>query len=181
MWRRAFTTCGIPMQRQYPYSLVRVQDDPKIADEPLGLKFENTASDPSTVIGWLKGSADSSATLVANGAEIRPAQFVENAKFWAHVEHVFREFAHEDPELQAQAAFHKSGWMNVTDGRNPPPLGRTGEPEDIVGCVLVEDKRIKKGSFQPNPTHRPATIRGLFQLPKYLQAKLIECLAKMDH
>ncbi|KAJ2251889.1 DNA replication protein psf2 [Coemansia sp. RSA 455] len=146
-------------------------------DDAFGSRyFENTTSDSSTIIGWLKGSADNSAATT-DGAKITPAQFVENREFWPHVEYVFREHAHEDPELQAQAAYQKSGWMNITDGRNPPPLGRTGEPEDIVGCVLVEDKCIKRGSFQPNPTHRPASIHGLFQLPKYLQAKLLDHLA----
>ncbi|KAJ1889158.1 hypothetical protein GGI09_008441 [Coemansia sp. S100] len=176
MRQRAFATCSPHLQRPYPYGLVRVHSDPKIASRLFGLKFENTTSDSSTIIGWLKGSADNSAATT-DGASIMPAQFVENREFWPHVEYVLREHAHEDPELQAQAAYQKSGWMNITDGRNPPPLGRTGEPEDIVGCVLVEDKCIKRGSFQPNPTHRPASIHGLFQLPKYLQAKLLDHLA----
>ncbi|KAJ2491533.1 hypothetical protein IWW37_002205 [Coemansia sp. RSA 2050] len=177
MRRRAFATCSSRLQSPYPYHLVRVDSDPKAASVLFGLKFENTAPGPSTIIGWLKSSSETPAAATADGAEIRPAQFVENSKFWSHVEHVFREYAHEDPELQAQAAYQKSGWMNITDGRNPPPLGRTGEPEDIVGCVLVEDKCIKRGSFQPNPTHRLATIHGLFQLPRFLQAKLVDHLA----
>ncbi|KAJ2434156.1 hypothetical protein GGF42_009274 [Coemansia sp. RSA 2424] len=182
--RRAFATCSSRLQSPYPYRLVCVHSDPK-SDELFGIKFATTTttdvnaveetSDPSTIIGWLRGSSDNSATVaVADSTQLRPAQFIENRRFWSHVEHVLKQHAHEDPELQAQAAYHKNGWMNITDARNPPPMGRTGEPEDIVGCVLVEDKVIKQGSFQPNPAHRPVSMYGLFQLPKYLQARLIE-------
>ncbi|KAJ2743017.1 hypothetical protein GGI20_004069 [Coemansia sp. BCRC 34301] len=179
--------CTLQLQSPYPYRLVRVHSDPG-SSEMFGIKFAtatigNSAveetSDPTSIIGWLKGSSDTSATAaVADGTQIRPAQFVENQQFWAHVEQVFRQHAHEDPELQAQAAYHKNGWMNIADARNPPPLGRTGEPEDIIGCVLVENKTIRQRSFQPNPTHRPASLHGLFQLPKYLQARLLDQLAQ---
>ncbi|KAI8325414.1 hypothetical protein GQ54DRAFT_243682, partial [Martensiomyces pterosporus] len=99
---------------------------------------------------------------------ITPQAFIENMEFSQRVEHVVAKHAHEDPELQALAAFQKSGWMNIVDGRNPAPLGRTGNAEDIFGCVLVENKAIKEGSFQANWAHRPVTRDGLFQLPKYL-------------
>ncbi|KAJ2901132.1 hypothetical protein IWW38_000097 [Coemansia aciculifera] len=183
--RRAFATCSVQFRSPYPYVLAPVPSDPK-ASELFGVKFATKSqdpveetTDPTTIIGWLKGdSVDLATVAVTDGTQIRPAQFVENQRFWPHVEQVFRLHAHEDPDLQAQAAFQKNGWMNISDLRNPPPAGRTGEPEDIVGCVLVENKVIKRGSFQPNPVHRPATSHGLFQLPKYLQARLVDQLAR---
>ncbi|KAJ2001852.1 hypothetical protein GGI04_003580 [Coemansia thaxteri] len=174
--RRAFGTSSAQLVNPYPYRLVRGEP---AADGPTAglasLRFAaGGGGDPSSVVGWLRGGGQAAPS---DGAALRPAQFVENGRFWARVERVLARHAHEDPELQAQAAFQKSGWLNIADGRNPPALGRTGEPEDIVGCVLVEDKAIRRGSFQPNPAHRPVTSHGLFQLPQFLHARLVDDLA----
>ncbi|KAJ2359224.1 hypothetical protein IWW50_004654 [Coemansia erecta] len=167
--RRGFQT-ACTLRTPYPYKLIRSSASaaaaPPAAAKPVtALQF--TTGDGG-IIGWIAGDAQ---------APIRPQNFVENRQFWPLVEEVLAQHAHEDPELQAQAAFQKTGWMNIADGRNPPPLGRTGNAEDILGCVLIEDKTIKPGSFQPNCAHRPVSSDGLFQLPSFLHARLLERLS----
>ncbi|KAJ2845500.1 hypothetical protein GGI22_006535, partial [Coemansia erecta] len=180
-----FSTAGARLvAASYPYPLVRVSQQDQnqqvssslagtqSGDPPVGLAFGNansaTSAQGARIIGWLKRKDD----------PITPQCFTENREFWPVVQRVLEKHAHEDPELVSQAAFQKTGWMNIADGRNPPPLGRTADAEDILGCVLVEDKAIQPGSFQPNWAHRPVTRNGLFQLPKYLHGKLAEALSE---
>ncbi|KAJ1949473.1 hypothetical protein FBU59_001129 [Linderina macrospora] len=170
---RSFSTTLARLQ-EYPYALRKIahppiapSSAPHMPETMAALTFgapENATR--SSIVGWLKDSS----------AKIEPANFIENPDFTARIQAVLEKHAHEDPALQAQAAFQKSGWMNVADGRNPPPLGRTPAAEDILGAVLVEDKIIQPGSFQPNFVHRPVSLDGLFQLPAFLHDKLVDSL-----
>ncbi|KAJ1943812.1 hypothetical protein EC988_006141 [Linderina pennispora] len=170
LFARSFST-SLARLSQYPYTLHRIarppvapSSVPRMPETMAALTFgapENATR--SNVVGWLKDSS----------AKIEPANFVENPDFTARIQKVLEKHAHEDPVLQAQAAFQKSGWMNIADGRNPPPLGRTPAAEDILGAVFVENKVIKAGSFQPNFVHRPVSLDGLFQLPAFLHTKLV--------
>ncbi|KAJ2158131.1 hypothetical protein GGF46_004003 [Coemansia sp. RSA 552] len=174
--RRGFMSCIVHKGPPYPYSLVRDRS-PKAQPASSGgsamaaIRFAGASPDSrnESIIGWIAQDADD--------AQLGPRQFVENRAFWPVVLDVLEKHAHEDPELQAQAAFQKTGWMNIADGRNPPPLGRTGSAEDIIGCVRVDDKEIQAGSFQANLAHRPVTADGLFQLPRFLQARLVDRLS----
>ncbi|KAJ2454812.1 hypothetical protein EV183_001231 [Coemansia sp. RSA 2336] len=187
--RRSLWTARV-LHTPYPYKLIY---DAKPAVLPpaagpaadpsvVALRFagESTSQQSSdSVVGWIRASTKVAADLQP---QIRPQNFIENRQFWPLVLGVLEKHVHEDPELQAQAAFQKTGWMNIADGRNPPPLGRTGNAEDIVGCVLVKDKTMVPGTFQSNWAHRPVTADGLFQLPKYLHTKLLERLSlEKDH
>ncbi|KAJ1728051.1 hypothetical protein LPJ61_004247 [Coemansia biformis] len=180
--RRAFGTTAARLA-PYPYPLIRDTAPSALSQSPAppggraaiaAIRFTAPASgDPRRgIVGWV--SADGGDPQ----APIRPQCFIENRAFWPAVLEVLAEHAHQDPELQAQAAFQKTGWMNIADGRNPPPLGRTGGAEDILGCVLLEDRRIKGGSFQANGAHCPVTADGLFQLPQFLHARLVERLSQ---
>ncbi|KAJ2516851.1 hypothetical protein H4217_004324 [Coemansia sp. RSA 1939] len=179
----------------YPYPLVRLSQPAQMppgthtqpttqgggsGDLPVGLAFGRddkaastqgakiNSSSSSNIIGWLKRKND----------PITPEHFIENSEFWPVVVKVLEKHAHEDPELKAQAVFQKDGWINIADRRNPPPLGRTGDPDDIFGFVLVMKKVIQPETFQSNIVHRPVTRDGLFQLPKYLHGKLLDALAQ---
>ncbi|KAJ2614896.1 hypothetical protein H4S08_001498 [Coemansia sp. RSA 1365] len=176
---RGFRTASVQFG-SYPYRLIRdtkpsvlprnSQPDDRIL---AALMFTKPANDNArSIIGWVYGDpgADSQ-------SQIDPRHFIENDRFWPAVQRVFEEHAHEDPELQALAAYQKTGWLNITDGRNPPPLGRTGNPEDIFGSVKLDDQAIKPHTFQSNLAYRPVTANGLFQLPKYLHGKLVEYLS----
>ncbi|KAJ1847324.1 hypothetical protein LPJ73_004284 [Coemansia sp. RSA 2703] len=167
---RAFGTSAW-RHNPYPYKITRVTQPDKSAT---AITFGTTSKNikETAVIGWLRHTNID--PLAIDGQQMRPQDFSENRLFWPQVQQILEKYAHEDPELQSQAAFFKSGWMNISDGRNPPPPGRTGDPEDILGSVLVEDKKIKQGSFQANLAHRLVTRDGLFQLPKYLQQKLAD-------
>ncbi|KAJ1757476.1 hypothetical protein LPJ69_004398 [Coemansia sp. RSA 1752] len=168
--RRGFRVSSIH-SAAYPYNLIRNTAPtvmPSSANKPTAAIQFGAENGQNSIVGWVTGDAQ---------APIRPQNFIENRHFWPLVEEVMAQHAHVDPELQAQAAFQKTGWMNIADGRNPPPLGRTGNAEDILGCVLIEDKTIMPGSFQPNCAHRPVSADGLFQLPKFLHAKLLERLS----
>ncbi|KAJ2850356.1 hypothetical protein IWW36_001973 [Coemansia brasiliensis] len=172
----------------YPYKLIldtKPSVLPPASSQPAetsvsALRFPGKAPESSSqqsndsIIGWIRASAQIAADPQA---QISPQSFIENRQFWPLVLGVLENHVHEDPELQAQAAFQKTGWMNIADGRNPPPLGRTGNAEDILGCVLVKDKAMVPGTFQSNWAHRPVTTDGLFQLPKYLHTKLLERLS----
>ncbi|EAU84131.1 hypothetical protein CC1G_08672 [Coprinopsis cinerea okayama7 len=67
-----------------------------------------------------------------------------------------------------------SGWMHVHDQRNPPPLGRIGDPDDIIGTVLVEDGVVKADTYQPMPSYRFWTKDGLMMLTDGLRERLVQ-------
>ncbi|KAJ2721639.1 hypothetical protein GGI07_003823 [Coemansia sp. Benny D115] len=166
-------TTSAPLSIPYPYGVAATaQKDKPVA----ALAFTGSGTAQGATIGWLDTSKAGDAHGSLDAQKIRPQEFTENAEFWPRVQRVIAEHAHEDPELQSQAAFLKDGWMNIMDGRNPPPPGRTGDAEDILGCVLVKAKQIQQGSFQANWAHRPVTRNGLFQLPSFLQQKLTRSL-----
>ncbi|KAI7905941.1 uncharacterized protein BX663DRAFT_498196 [Cokeromyces recurvatus] len=58
--------------------------------------------------------------------------------------------------------------MHINDERDPPAWGRINFPEDIVGSVELNAGKIKEGTYQPMPTHRLVTSKGLFQLSEPL-------------
>ncbi|KAJ2783809.1 hypothetical protein H4R18_001484 [Coemansia javaensis] len=179
--RRALSSAAARLA-PYPYTLIRDAAPALLHSAPQGgsrpaaaLLFAAAGqrSSPSSIVGWiLSGAGD------PQQADVRPQDFVENRAFWPVVERVLAEHAHEDPELQALAAFQKTGWLNIPDQRNPPPPGRVGAAEDVLGCVRIDAGRIAPGSFQHNPAHRPVSAHGLFRLPAFLHARLVDRLAR---
>lgn len=67
----------------------------------------------------------------------------------------------------------------IIDARDPAVWGRIPYPEDIFGMVQVKDGQIIQGTYQPMPTHRIITTKGLFVLSDPLQKKLLEKLIKL--
>jgi hypothetical protein len=45
--------------------------------------------------------------------------------------------------------------------------------------VQVKDGQIIRGTYQPMPTHRIVTAKGLFKLNDFLQDKLLEKLINL--
>ena len=53
-----------------------------------------------------------------------------------------------DDILAAEAEQRGNGWLNINDTRNVPALGRIGDPDDIVGAVLVQDGKVDSHAFK---------------------------------
>lgn len=47
-----------------------------------------------------------------------------------------------------------SGLSDILDERNPPPLGRIGDPDDIIGSVRVENGQVGYSCYQRFPALR---------------------------
>ncbi|CAI2174382.1 12194_t:CDS:2 [Funneliformis geosporum] len=114
-----------------------------------------------------------------NIPQIIPHNFNENKKFTQILHQVIAENVYSDVQLQALAKYHQNGWLHVADARDPAPWGRIPYPEDIFGMIQVIDGKIVHGSYQPMPTHRIVTAKGLFVLNDPLQEKLLEKMKKL--
>ncbi|KAI9813633.1 MAG: hypothetical protein M1827_003704 [Pycnora praestabilis] len=72
-----------------------------------------------------------------------------------------------------------SGWIHVSDIRNPPDYGRIAWPEDIFGSLQVDgDGKFVggTGTYQPSGTYRILTREGILGLSPFLREKLLERL-----
>ncbi|CAB4399237.1 uncharacterized protein OCT59_015060 [Rhizophagus irregularis] len=115
-----------------------------------------------------------------NTPKITTQNFIENKKFTQFLQQVITEnVGDSDPQLQALAKYYQNGWLHVADARDPAVWGRIPYPEDIFGMVQVKDGQIIQGTYQPMPTHRIITTKGLFVLSDPLQKKLLEKLIKL--
>lgn len=80
-------------------------------------------------------------------------------------------------EIQKATAMQTvQGWMHIRDERNIPALNRVGDPDDIIGTVLVENSEILADTYQPMPAYRLVTSDGLMQLTPGLAQKLRDTL-----
>ncbi|CAG8597287.1 16346_t:CDS:2 [Funneliformis mosseae] len=114
-----------------------------------------------------------------NTPKITPQHFIENKKFTRILHQVIAENVYSDVQLQGLAKYHQNGWLHVADARDPAPWGRIPYPEDIFGMIQVIDGQIVRGTYQPMPTHRMVTAKGLFMLNDPLQEKLLEKVNKL--
>ena len=88
----------------------------------------------------------------------------------AHFRYVFRFSSLSDDSLP----------FDAIDQRNPPPLGRIPEPDDIIASVRVEDGLILPETYSPMPTYRLATADGVCILTDTLRERLAEVLEAED-
>jgi hypothetical protein len=82
------------------------------------------------------------------------------------------------------------------DERNPPPLGRIGEPDDIIGSVRVEggtvsiyhlsnfgpcssSRQVLEGTYSPMPAYRLATADGVVTLTPGVAEYLLSHLSEL--
>ncbi|CAE6429527.1 unnamed protein product [Rhizoctonia solani] len=81
-----------------------------------------------------------------------------------------------DQELGNDAVQRKEGWLHVHDYRNFPEMGRVGDPDDILGSVLVQDGKIKGETYQRMPSYRTCTTDGPVKLSPSLHERLLKSL-----
>jgi len=65
------------------------------------------------------------------------------------------------------------------DQRNPPPLGRIGDPDDIIASVLVEEGTVKPETYQAMPSYRILTQDGVLSLTPQLHQDLVQALHRI--
>ncbi|KAJ8521505.1 hypothetical protein ONZ45_g1822 [Pleurotus djamor] len=87
-----------------------------------------------TVLGW-----------VPVGSEPSFQGFRENPAFRVLLHKAIQEGLKEDvDDIQRNGALQmQSGWMHIHDDRNIPPLGRIGDPDDILASVLIENGKVR--------------------------------------
>ncbi|CAG8473283.1 10349_t:CDS:2 [Cetraspora pellucida] len=125
-----------------------------------------------SVIGWIPFQTGVPKLTVGN--------FKENSNFIKFLHQVIADnVADADPQLQALAKYQQNGWLHIADVRDPAPWGRIPYPEDIFGMVQVKGGLIIPGTYQPMPTHRILTTKGLFMLNVPFHEKLLERLSKI--
>lgn len=73
----------------------------------------------------------------------------------------------------------QEGWMHIHDQRNPPALGRVGDPDDIIASVLVENSTVKPETYQPMPSYRMCTADGILQLTPAMLEDLVTVLQRV--
>lgn len=69
--------------------------------------------------------------------------------------------------------------MHIHDQRNVPALGRIGDPDDIIGSVLVQKSKIIVETYQPMPSYRVCTTDGVLQLTPGLAQHLHAALVRV--
>jgi len=79
-----------------------------------------------------------------------------------------------------RASFRKGGciFTTILDERNIPPLGRVGDPDDIIASVRVQDGKFLTGTYQPMPAYRICTSDGVLKLTEGLAQKLKQVLER---
>ncbi|KIO30138.1 hypothetical protein M407DRAFT_242329 [Tulasnella calospora MUT 4182] len=138
-------------------------------EKPLNPEFPRSR----TILGWVGGEEE--------GMEDAGGGFQENPGF--------RELLHEaiadaltrpgfDEAIEADALQRGEGWLHITDNRNVPALNRIGDPDDIVGTVMVQDGKVIASTYQPMPSYRLCTADGPTRLPEGLAKKVLGYLEK---
>lgn len=118
--------------------------------------------------------------LLSSGKDIdlsSPSKVRLNPAFQTALNEVCKQYAHEDPILQAMAATQDSGHLHIADEKNPPPYGRIPYPEDIIGTCRIEHGRLIKDTFTPmREAYRPVSSNGVVKLSEFLEKRMISLL-----
>lgn len=138
----------------------------------------------TTIIGWLPAqekAREGTPGSQSNAGDATLADFVVNPAFVDVLHSAIKDGLTEGvDEIQKAGAMQTvEGWMHIHDERNLPALNRIGEPDDIIGTVLVENSEIRPETYQPMPAYRLVTADGLMQLTPGLAQKLKDTLAKI--
>lgn len=128
------------------------------------------SSNSATVIGWLPAITEGTSRDIEAGLH----DFVENSNFRSLMQEAIQQGLREGvDEIWTNGALQlQHGWMHIHDSRSIPPLGRIGDPDDIIGSVLVEDSKILPDTYQAMPSYRLCTSDGPIQLTEGLARKL---------
>ncbi|KAG6820215.1 hypothetical protein H0H93_003869 [Arthromyces matolae] len=138
------------------------------------LETPPTHLNSSTIIGWLPVSSHSKAL------DVGLKDFRENPLFRNLLHDAIKSgLANGVDDIQINGALQlQDGWMHIHDDRNIPPLGRIGDPDDIIATVLVRDSKILPETYQPMPAYRICTSDGLTTLTPGLAQHLKSVLLK---
>ncbi|KAL5640468.1 hypothetical protein ACGC1H_007648 [Rhizoctonia solani] len=183
--RSLHTTCRPPILQSRPvaFSQTRqysaspeVEEDPErkglfyhpVGNNVFALSFlseKPPKRDSATVIGYVKGGEQSNS-------------FEENQAFVDLLHDTVKAALIEgvDQELGNDAVQRKEGWLHVHDYRNFPEMGRVGDPDDILGSVLVQDGKIKGETYERMPAYRTCTTDGPLKLSPSLHERLLKSL-----
>ncbi|TFL03882.1 hypothetical protein BDV98DRAFT_544371 [Pterulicium gracile] len=150
------------------YHLLTPQTHHDVPSPRFGLSFLSSAPKTAlsaTIIGWLPAGGD-----VEPGLD----DFKENSEFRALMHASIREALEEGADdIHINGAMQlENGWMHIHDGRNPPPVARVGDPDDIIATVLVENSKIIPETYQPGPAYRLCTADGVTTLTEGLAMRL---------
>ncbi|KAF9051817.1 hypothetical protein BJ165DRAFT_1340226 [Panaeolus papilionaceus] len=136
------------------------------------------SADSSTVIGWLPAQTyrETQATL---------QDFVPNPKFLPILHKSIAESLRDgiDEIWKDTAMGVEEGWMHINGmdhQRNIPALGRIGDPDDIIGSVLVRSGKIIPETYQAMPSYRICTQDGVLQLTEGLAKHLHRTLVNLS-
>ncbi|KAF9647116.1 hypothetical protein BDM02DRAFT_3098675 [Thelephora ganbajun] len=143
-----------------------------------GLSFLNTLKSKDVrsprIIGYLPASEGGLAI------EAGLNDFRENPGFREILHKAIRKGLEEGvDDVQANGARQlREGWMHIHDERNIPPLGRIGDPDDIIASVRVQDGKFLMETYQPMPAYRLCTSDGILKLTEGLAQKLRQVLER---
>lgn len=173
---RLLHTFSVPTRPDLYYHRIEPPTPISTSAPAFALSFLPTppqSADAKSVIGWVPA-------LPQQGNEIGLDKFKENSKFRDILHRAIREGLKERvDEIQANSAIQlQHGWLHIHDERNLPPLGRIGDPDDIIASVLVENGLICAETYQPMPAYRLCTSNGVTRLTPGLAAKLQDQLQK---
>ncbi|KAI0057271.1 hypothetical protein BV25DRAFT_1909551 [Artomyces pyxidatus] len=140
------------------------------------LETPPTHSTSSTILGWLPAETPGEEDTAGLN------DFRENPRFRPLLhEAISSALADGADDIQINGAIQTgNGWMHIHDTRNVPALGRIGDPDDILGTVLVEDGKIQASTYSPMPSYRLCTSDGVTRLTEGLDQRLKSVLARTN-
>ncbi|KAH8829114.1 hypothetical protein DL96DRAFT_1596717 [Flagelloscypha sp. PMI_526] len=112
-----------------------------------------------TVAGWLPAREDAGLN-----------DFKENSKFI----NVLHKSIQETLNTNSDDIWRNAAVQLGSD------LNRIGDPDDIIGTVLVENGRIQAQTYQSMPSYRICTGDGLTQLTPAMKAHLLQSLERLN-
>ncbi|TEB26818.1 hypothetical protein FA13DRAFT_1765458 [Coprinellus micaceus] len=139
-------------------------------------------AESSAILGWVPAPSNSSSKSPEELTQLVSwRDFRENATF-RDILHksIYTTLRDGNDQVWVNGAKQlQDGWMHIHDQRNPPPLGRIGDPDDIIASVLVENSTVKAETYQPMPSYRMCTADGVLQLTPELLADLVRALERV--
>ncbi|KAF9781347.1 hypothetical protein BJ322DRAFT_1145098 [Thelephora terrestris] len=202
-WRRTYLSTTRALPRRYYNVSPEASSDPKsriLADPERPDLFYHLFEAPSAVsatnhvfgLSFLRASRPGEdarspriigylpATEAGHAIEAGLNDFRENPAFRKILHKAVLEGLEEGvDEVQANGARQlQEGWMHIHDERNIPPLGRIGDPDDIIASVRVQDGKFLTDTYQPMPAYRMCTSDGVLKLTEGLAQKLKQVLER---
>lgn len=116
----------------------------------------------STILGWLPPTSTSDFPGNWHG-------FKENFGFRKILHAAVQQgLCQGTDDIQLKGALQlRQGWMHIHDDRRIPPVGRIGDPDDILATVLVRDSKVLR---------LPISIQYVLPATRYFPKHTSPCL-----